>query len=324
MLIEINDETNAINSPDFEIAVVDTRNLPSIDDTALTFANFDDKSKKVKLVKTCVVYIDIRRSTKLSFEHQRQTLAKLYSSFVRGVIKCADHFGGKVRNIIGDRVMILFDPEDCFENAVNTAILLNTFSIYVLNKHFRKDAVRCGIGIDYGNMMVTKTGTIKRGIGSSEYKSLVWLSQAANIASKLADVANKTMSRTIVKLGQYYPFISEYSWIDLEIDDFFDNLQSTYSWPIIARFKEPYRNVFSFFKTRAFKHYPAILMTKSVYNGYKAACPQDDSVRKRWWRPRKISEVPTSGVIYGGDVIFTFGRELNKEKRNRRLFLRGQ
>ncbi|MGC5798257.1 adenylate/guanylate cyclase domain-containing protein [Sphingomonas sp. NFX23] len=55
------------------------------------------------------MYIDIRRSTELSITHKPQAVAKLYSTFVRAMTKCARHFGGHVRGIIGDRVLVIFD-----------------------------------------------------------------------------------------------------------------------------------------------------------------------------------------------------------------------
>jgi class 3 adenylate cyclase len=36
-----------------------------------------------KLIDTCVLYIDIRRSTDLNLSHKPVTVAKLYSAFVR-------------------------------------------------------------------------------------------------------------------------------------------------------------------------------------------------------------------------------------------------
>ena len=310
ILLKINDEIRIINSPDFNINVINSITLPILDDSEITFENFDNKMKKAKLVETCVLYIDIRESTQLSLEHKMTTLSKLYSSFVRGVIKCAMHYGGKVRNIIGDRVMVLFDPQNCFKNAVNTAILLNTFSIYIFNKYFRNNFVQCGIGIDYGKMLATKTGTIKRGIDSSEYKSLVWLGRPANIASKLADIANKSFSKTKIRVGQYYPYINDWHWSEHEFEEFFDSLELTYSPPIIARFKEPYQNVLSFFKTLVYESYPAILMTKKVYEGFKRSCPYEESIKKRWWKARKAEVAGYKEIIYGSNIYFTFGEKL--------------
>lgn len=310
LLIEVNEETNVINSPSFDIISRDARSLPSLDDCDLTFADFDTKSKKVKVIDTCVLYIDIRQSTKLNFEHQRPTLVKLYCSFVKGATKCAEFFGGKVRNIAGDRVMVLFEPEDCCKNAVNAAVLLNTFCTYILNKYFKLSRVVCGIGIDFGKMMAAKSGSIKRGVKKTEHQSLVWLGPPANVASKLADVANKTISRRIVTVGQESPYVGKF-WSNLEIDEFFESLESTYTWPMVARFKYPYGNIWTFFKSFAVRHYPAILMTKRVYDKYRIACPDDIAIRNKLWKPRKISEVESCGMVFGGDVIFRFGKELH-------------
>jgi hypothetical protein len=52
--------------------------------------------------------------------------------------------------------------------------------------------ISCGIGIDYGRMLVTKTGVRRHGNEQQNYRSLVWLGRPANIASKLTDLANKT------------------------------------------------------------------------------------------------------------------------------------
>ena len=69
----------------------------------------------MKLLETTVLYIDMRRSTELSFKHQKHTVAKLYSAFVRAMTRCASIFGGEVRGIVGDR-LVLFEPENCFAN----------------------------------------------------------------------------------------------------------------------------------------------------------------------------------------------------------------
>jgi len=310
VLKEVNSETGVINSTSFSIDVTKAICLPSVDDSDITFENFDSNIKKAKAVQTTVLYIDIRHSTLLNLEHGAKALSKLYSSFVRGVIKCAACFGGKVRNIIGDRVMILFDPKNCFANAVNTAILLNTFSIFILNKYFKNDAIRCGIGIDYGLMLATKTGTIKRGTESSEYKSLVWSGTPANIASRLADIANKRFSRSKVQLGQYYPYIDHWHWTEQELEEFFDSLELTYSPPVIAQFKPPYWNVLGFFKTLVYTTYSPIVMSKKVYDGFRISCPNDRSVREKWWKPKKVNLAGYKDIVYQGSVFFNSGKEL--------------
>ena len=308
ILNELNQEIKSLTSSEFSLEVTQARQLPGIEDPGLTFENFDRKSKSVKLIETCVLYVDIRKSTELSFQHKPKTLAKLYSSFVRGIVRCAEYYNGRVRNIIGDRVMILFDPQDCFKNAANAAILINTFASYILNRNFKYNKVSCGIGIDHGQMLVAKIGTIKRGAERSDYRSLVWLGTPANIASKLTDIANKKIPRTIVSVGKYYPLTNDWSWSEKEIDEFFEGMEMTCSQPIIARFKEPF--VQSFFKSVAYRRYRPILMTKRVYLGFKRACPDEQSIREKWWSRKYISIEGYKGVAYDGDIIFTYGRKL--------------
>ena len=120
------EEIQEITSSDFTVEINETDTVPGVDDPVITYPNLVTKVQKCKLIETCVLYIDIRRSTDLSFSHRRNTLTKLYSSFVRAMARCAGYYDGKIRSIIGDRLMVIFDKEDCFTKAVNTAILMNS------------------------------------------------------------------------------------------------------------------------------------------------------------------------------------------------------
>src|ERR671921_674873 len=90
------DEIQEITSSDFTVEITETDTVPGVDDPDITHPNLVTKVQKCKLIKTCVLYIDIRRSTDLSFSHRRDTLTKLYSSFVRAMARCAAYYGGKV------------------------------------------------------------------------------------------------------------------------------------------------------------------------------------------------------------------------------------
>ena len=173
--VDVSEEDSTILSSSFSISVTDTTTVPHSDDGAITFPNLDAKTQGVKVVQTTVLYVDMRRSTQLSLKHHPHTVAKLYSAFVRGMTRCAEMFGGEVRGIIGDRVMILFDQHNCYENAVNTAVLINSVSRFVINRHFAHGEVSFGIGIDYGRMLATKTGVRRHGSAQQSYRSLVWL-----------------------------------------------------------------------------------------------------------------------------------------------------
>jgi adenylate cyclase len=46
--------------------------------------------KKVKTIETCVLFIDIRKSTAISLKNDAIKMTKLYSSFSRSMIKIAE------------------------------------------------------------------------------------------------------------------------------------------------------------------------------------------------------------------------------------------
>ena len=190
------------------------REVPHYDDSNLTFEY--GETKKGKKIKTCVLYADLRNSVKLSAQYSEETMGKIYTSFVKSVIWCAESHNGIVRNIIGDRVMVVFNIDHCFSNAVNCAISINCAINGILNR--KKPDVRCGIGIDYGEMSVIKSGIFKKSEESSTYKGLVWIGRPANIASRLTDIANKEIKEVyydVTKKGENLsaspPFLSNIS-----------------------------------------------------------------------------------------------------------------
>lgn len=173
--------------------------VPSRNDNALTFPIGSDKQGK--LLETCVLMIDIRNSTKISrqLKKDKVRLGKIYSAFIYAMASIADEYG-YVRNIVGDRVMVVFEPKDCFVNAINCAALMYTVATKILSKYVAIDDFKVGIGIDFGEMLVLKTGIRKKHEEQSEYKSLVWVGDAANYASKLCDFANKSFSSPLFKI----------------------------------------------------------------------------------------------------------------------------
>lgn len=305
--IELSDEVGTILSKDFVVTATVTKTVPHSSDGAITFPNLDAKTQACKLIDTCVLYIDIRRSTELSITHKPQTVAKLYSAFVRAMTKCARHFGGHVRGIIGDRVMVIFDCNDCFRKAVDCAILMNSTAQYVINKHFTRNDVQCGIGIDAGKMLVTKTGFRRRGYEQHNYKNLVWLGRPANVASKLTDIANKPaegLTLDVVRVGYSSPTSSDIRWQNEWPSAFAKDLSHT----ILTGFNHVNLNYVSHFMTTQYLEKnaatPPILMTDPVYQSLRTAHPTVDYVVNGWFKA-VTAEVPGySGPVHGGDVIF--------------------
>ncbi len=307
LLDSLDDEIKTIHSSDFKIEVIETKYVPNDNDSSLTFENFDTKKKKVKMIETCVLYIDIRKSTNLNLQHYPHTMAKLYSSFIRTMIKAAEYYSGKIRNIIGDRVMVVFDTDACYSNAVNTAVLMNTISQKIINKHFKNNHISCGIGIDYGKMMVTKCGTIKQGHENSNYKSLVWLGKPANIASKLTDEANKPSTHTTtqgLRVHLHYEYTDQWLHHFKTVDEFVANLEFSYLTPNMKYKDKHFSSCSATSDTKSnYDSTPPILMSEAVFNGYKKENLTAESILNGWWtlQSRKIPNY--SGKVYGGDVI---------------------
>lgn len=320
---ELENDIKNILSTDFDVTVTDTSSVPTIDTPGITYPNLDNKEMKAKRIHTCVLYIDIRKSTELNLQHKPNTLTKLYASFMRSMVKAAQYFNGRVRNIIGDRIMVVFDEENCFENAVHTACLLNTVSKYVLNKHFKNSEVTCGIGIDYGRMLVSKGGIVKNGNENSPYKSLVWLGRPANVASKLTDLANKAVE---IKVKSEENFISvneqihidksKFRYYDISYNKFFNEvfeqrpdmrlIKNTggkrhyhSSRPTVAGFRPTTKTIEKISQMNT----PPILMTEKVYEEYKKAKPDQPGITKSHWKKQDTNLYP-SYVVYGGDLSY--------------------
>ncbi len=307
----IDSQVDVVLSSDFEIQVFETDYVPNFDDPKITYDDLEQKIKKCKRLESCVLYVDMRDSTKISASKRPQTLAKIYSTFVRSMIASARYYGGHVRNIIGDRVMVVFDKDDCFKKAIDTAILMNSVNKHILNKRIKDIDFKCGIGIDYGKMLIAKAGAIRKGAETEFYRSLVWLGKPANVASKLTDIANKTTTSYIngICQGNYYRYTDQWLWVKKTYDDFIDDLEVTHSRNL--RHKDEYFN--AFFKTTLNPNTTStspILMTQSVYEGLKKDYPNDKGIQEGWWKEQLVDVKDYDKIIFGGDVIFSSVKEI--------------
>ena len=308
---DISEEVERLLSPSFSINVTTTGTVPHSDDVAVTFPNLDDQSQACKLIETCILYIDIRRSTELSLAHRPKTVSKLYSAFVRAMTRCARHHSGHVRGIIGDRVMVIFDRDRCFDNAVKTAVSMNSVAEYIINKHFKADEVRCGIGIDYGKMLVTKTGVRRNGQERHNYRNLVWLGHPANIASKLTDIANKPSEyRTLRTVHVARDYGAGWQWSIEFPEVFVQSLKPTYCPTGIQHADPRYGAFFTINQDHKIRDkIPSILITRAVYDGFIAQNPSDPIILKKLFNRVPITLPSFKDAIYGGNIIWTNFRD---------------
>ena len=329
ILTEINEDVKDIVRMGFELTQTQGDYVPNDEDPGLTFES--GKAKKAKLIETCILYADIRNSTELSKTHSKEVMARLYTAFVSSVSYIAHHHGGIIRNIIGDRVMVVFPNRNCYTNAVDTAISINTISSRIIDKHFKGFDFKVGIGIDYGEMKVIKTGISKQGKERAAHKNLVWIGNAANIASKLTDVANKEIVKTIYRVkrnpinpkafrpkssGGMFPVplfgqlesvpgqplhLTTIETVDLTPEEFADTIRQSDNQNIFTVSGK----MLSFEKKEVKSTPDPILLSQKVWEEFKKANPTRSSVVNKNWTQQTVKAKEYSGQIWGGDVYWT-------------------
>lgn len=299
-----------------------TYEVPKRDDNQLTYESGSDK--KGKSINTCVLYVDIRNSVQLTIDNPK-IMGKVYTAFTKSVLKVAKHHHGHIRNIIGDRVMIVFPSKDCFTNAVDCAISINHIAKYVINPKFKID-FKCGIGIDYGELRVIKVGIERKGAENPENKGLVWVGNPANIASRLTDNANKSISETYFEvkrnplnpaywfrglgaIGSNLPwtpipqnepkYLNKIETVIMSSDEFANSIDQSL---VTGQLYVTEGKFISFSKKVNKYEYPPILMTEVVYENFKKLNATRSSIIKKYWQEQNHKIKNVTGKIYGGDV----------------------
>lgn len=308
----------------------DTSVVPNTADNELTYES--GKEKKGKKIETCVLYVDIRNSVALTEKHHAQTMGKIYTAFTKAVLKVARHHNGHTRNIIGDRVMIVFPSKDCYTNAIDCAISINHISQYIIKKHFTAVDFKCGIGIDFGDLRVIKVGIQRYGTENGENKGLVWVGYPANIASRLTDVANKKIEETYYEVTRnpinpraLRPFfgkplsslfggmsydpnaplhLSTIEKVEMTPEEFANSIRQYDDGGLftsggkLIKFEK---------KTRSIS-YPNILMTETVFKGFKAANSSRRCIVNNYWSEQTHNIKNVDGKIFGGGVIWDLSK----------------
>jgi class 3 adenylate cyclase len=328
ILSEIEADVQDVLSTNF--VYTSTQFVPNRDDSGLSYER--GKDKRGKEIETCVLFVDIRNSVALTDKHQHQTMGRVYTAFTKAVLKVARHHNGHIRNIIGDRVMIVFPVANCFKNAVDCAVSINHIASKIINKRFKVD-FKCGIGIAHGNLRVIKVGIQRNGTENGENKGLVWVGKPANNASRITDMANKIIEEEMVEVklnpinpaaldsGLFAHLLGPLSLDQLE--ETYSKNQPCYLSKVDTKVysKEEFVNKLSNFEKGSIDFlggrllefrmvkkevkFPAILITESVLNGLKRDHPEDSTLKNGYWKiqPKKFKEMTES--VYGADLTWT-------------------
>ena len=303
LLNRVSNDVDDILQKDFSF--VHTASVPQVDDSNLTYESGMDK--KGEEINTCVLFVDIRNSVALNKESKTKTMGRIYTAFTKSVISAADKCGGQVRNIIGDRVMIVFPESNCYQNAVECAITINHIAKKIINEKLEGHDFSCGIGIDYGLMRCIKVGKIKRGAPCQDYKNLVWIGRPANMASRLCDNANKEVQmvrvvHTVLSRRLGLQTISDHIFPNFEFREKTDIVTAEEITKLLTDIG--FNRIKSIEKLEPANKRSPILISDRVYEGYKSACPTSYSVLKGCWHEdkRKIRNVDFK--IYGADLTW--------------------
>lgn len=142
-------------------------------DTPPTLEELPDSNKAYSLYAS-ILFIDIRKSTQLVEESQAR---------IMGVFLDSKDDNG---NLI----------ESSTDKAVRSAQAMQTSIDFALNKHLKNNVggktISCGIGIDYGKVLLTKVGMygVEKDDSKENETDCVWVGNCTNRASKYSDLAD--------------------------------------------------------------------------------------------------------------------------------------
>ena len=177
---EITNKITAYSTDKFEIE--ETSIVPDTDNSKLTFGN------KGLTGEYTFLFVDIRKSSSLSEIYGFEKAAKIYQSFHEINVKVVIENNGAVRAFDGDRIMGVFGSDFKNNEAVTAAMQIISAVRNVLNPILKTD-IKCGAGIDYGKVLITKVGK-GRNVNNND---LVWVGKANNYASHLSNEANNSV-----------------------------------------------------------------------------------------------------------------------------------
>lgn len=294
--------------------------VPGLDDTNLTYGNGEEK--KGIVINTCVLFVDIRDSVQLTKSKQARTMGRIYSVFTHCVLLAAQYEGGYVRNIIGDRVMVVFPQEDCYSKAVNCAITINHIAS-MINKKFDNFEFKCGIGVDYGKLSVMKVGIQKKGAENDDNKGLVWVGDPANLASRLTDCANKEFTDTYYSIyGEFYEYNPLYHASlpsNLEFNrpsGYYSKTQMFTAEKFASEIKlsqdrlelSSCRKVYSIEKKEQKYKFANILLSDKVYQEFAQANPNRSSIKEGLWKKQTHEIKDIDYDVWGGDIVWVLNK----------------
>ena len=138
--------------------------------------------------KFVCLFIDLDKSSKISFKKHPKTMAKIYDYFTQNIVDVLHHpvFGADYIDIKGDGAFGIFEGDKASFKALYCAMTFKTmFEKHIKNKFdIEGNGLSCKFGIHKDKILVKKIG--RRGSGN--YNE-VWAGRLINNAAKLSNEA---------------------------------------------------------------------------------------------------------------------------------------
>lgn len=187
LLSDLKAKVDAYAKQPYEIE--ETTIVPDTDNPKLTFGN------KGLTCEYAFLFMDIRKSSQLHETYGFSKAAKIYQSFHDINVRVIEQNEGFVRAFDGDRVMGVFVGGMKNSNAVMAAMRIQWGIRNILNPQLNA-SIRCGGGIDYGKILVTKVGKGR----DKNNNDLIWIGKADNYASHLSNEADNSI---VISVNSY-------------------------------------------------------------------------------------------------------------------------
>jgi adenylate cyclase len=166
-------------SGDYEVEEVD--HIPTVEKVAF--------GKKAKKAKVCAFSIDLRKSTDLLYDHQKQTAGKIHKAFLHVAASTVLHFGGEIRSFKGDSLLALWPANYKSEitRCVRAAMTVKWLLDVELAPEFKQfSEIDFGIGVDWGEVFIARAG-IPRNANNND---LIFMGRCINFAVALGEQAH--------------------------------------------------------------------------------------------------------------------------------------
>ncbi|HMN14197.1 MAG TPA: adenylate/guanylate cyclase domain-containing protein [Bellilinea sp.] len=189
----------------YETTVLDY--IPDVTDNNVTFGN-----KGVKL-HASVLYLDMRGSTDVIKAHHKYTVAKIQKAYLYLATQIVANNAGHVRSFNGDGILAFFprNYKETIRNAVKAAMQITWMLKSECASAFERYlSVDFGIGIDHGELFVTRVGIPR----NPDHNDLTWIGLPVNTAVRLGDTA-KNPNNICISSYMYENLLDEVKYVEI-------------------------------------------------------------------------------------------------------------